>query len=140
MPAHEVIRIGKVAALQVDRFDRAGTRNAWHCISAASALRLLPNADPDDPKRSYVALRSKLREPKDAEELFKRVVLNAAVGNNDDHPWNTSLRQLGLRTWELSPLYDVQPFFVRSHIPSFRMAILKNRRQDGNARQSRGSG
>lgn len=125
VPKHQVIRIGEVYALQVERFDRDPEGRAFHCVSAATALNIPPLTDPEDPRRNYVALRSALREPADALELFRRVVLNGAVGNNDDHPWNTSLMQTGLRTWRLTPLYDVQPFYARRGVPAFRMAILK---------------
>jgi serine/threonine-protein kinase HipA len=125
VPRHHVVSLGDVYALQVERFDRSAQGQAFHCVSAATALNIPPMTDPEDPRRNYVMLRSKLREPQDALELFKRVVLNAAVGNNDDHPWNTSLMQTGLRTWRLTPLYDVQPFHARQGTPAFRMAILK---------------
>jgi serine/threonine-protein kinase HipA len=44
----------------------------------------------------------------DCAELFKRMVFNAAVTNNDDHPRNHALlrRQKG---WRLSPAYDLVP-------------------------------
>lgn len=125
VPKHQVVRVGEVYALQVERFDRDAQGHAFHCVSAATALNIPPLTDPEDSRRNYVQLRSLLREPADALELFKRVVLNAAVGNNDDHPWNTSLMQMGLRTWRLTPLYDVQPFHARKGMPAFRMAILK---------------
>jgi serine/threonine-protein kinase HipA len=125
VPKHEVVRVGEVYALQVERFDRDAGGHAFHCVSAATALNIPPMTDPEDPRRNYVKLRSLLREPGDALELFKRVVLNAAVGNNDDHPWNTSLMQTGLRTWRLTPVYDLQPFHARNGAPAFRMAILK---------------
>lgn len=125
VPMHRVDVLNAVPALCIERFDRETGLSgpAHHCVSAATALGLMPGSDVDDLGRSYVRLRSKLRQPGDALELFRRIVLNAAVGNTDDHPWNTSLRQVGLRTWELSPLYDVMPFFNRSGVPVFRMAI-----------------
>jgi len=126
VPKHVVVRVGDVYALQVERFDRDVRGQAFHCVSAATALDMAPLTDPEDPRRNYVQLRSLLREPEDALELFKRVVLNGMVGNYDDHPWNTSLMQTGLRTWRLTPLYDVQPFHARHATPAFRMAILKS--------------
>ncbi len=126
VPAHAVVPTNDVPALRIARFDRDPDGQVWHCVSAATALRLTPPNDPDDPMRSYVALRSMLRHPGDALELFRRIVLNAAVGNTDDHPWNTSLRQMGLRDWRLSPLYDVLPYFHREGTPVFRMAIRRN--------------
>ena len=125
VPEHQVECINDAPALRIARFDRGpGEKGAvHHCISAATALGIVPGTDVEDPRRNYVRLRSKLKRPGDALELYRRIVLNGAVGNTDDHPWNSSLRQLGLSDWELSPLYDVMPFFSRQGTPVFRMAI-----------------
>ena len=130
VPPHEVDWFNDVPALSIERFDRGrGLQGpVLHCVSAATALDLVPGSDVEDPKRSYVRLRSKLKRPEDARELFFRIVLNAVVGNTDDHPWNTSLRQTGLGDWELSPLYDVMPFFERRGVPAFRMDLARQRR------------
>ncbi len=127
VPDHHVVELNGLPALCISRFDRGrgASGPAYHCVSAATALGLHPAVDVDDPRRSYVSLRSRLREPADALELFRRIVFNAVIGNTDDHPWNTSLRQIGLARWELAPLYDVLPFFHRSGVPVFRMAILR---------------
>ncbi|MGA1289535.1 MAG: type II toxin-antitoxin system HipA family toxin [Rubrivivax sp.] len=129
VPAHEVLWFNDVPALSIARFDRGqGLRGpVHHCVSAATALDLSPVSDVDDPRRSYVRLRSKLKRPADPLELYSRIVLNAVVGNTDDHPWNTSLRQLGLGDWELAPLYDVLPFVERAGVPAFRMDITMKR-------------
>ncbi|MDB6160659.1 MAG: hypothetical protein JWO04_4365 [Gammaproteobacteria bacterium] len=53
------------------------------------------------------------RPQHDCAELFRRMVFNAAVTNNDDHPRNHAL----LRHpdgWRLSPVYDVVPVPVVS--------------------------
>ncbi|RZL40592.1 MAG: type II toxin-antitoxin system HipA family toxin [Rubrivivax sp.] len=124
VPEHEVMWFNDAPALRIARFDREGLEGAvWHCVSAATALDILPSTDTEDPKRNYVRLRSKLKRAEDAKELFARIILNAVVGNTDDHPWNTSLRQLGLGEWELSPLYDVLPFYSRAGVPAFRMDL-----------------
>lgn len=129
VPPHQVEWLNDVPALSIERFDRgAGISGpVYHCVSAATALGLVPGTDIEDPKRSYVQLRSKLKKSSDATELYARIVLNAVVGNTDDHPWNTSLRQVGLGDWELSPLYDVMPFFARKGVPVFRMDITRQR-------------
>lgn len=129
VPPHRVEWFNDVPALSIERFDRGAGRSGpvYHCVSAATALDLVPGSDVEDPKRSYVQLRSKLKRPSDAAELFSRIVLNAVVGNTDDHPWNTSLRQVGLGDWELSPLYDVMPFFARRGVPALRMDIARQR-------------
>ncbi len=127
VPAHHVDLINDVPALSIERFDRGFGKSglAYHCVSAATALELIPGADRDDRRRSYVQLRSKLKQAGDALELYRRIVLNAAVGNSDDHPWNTSLRQTGLGSWEISPLYDVMPFFA--HRPPTVMSMALRR-------------
>ena len=129
VPHHRVQWFNDVPALSIERFDRGVgiSGSVYHCISAATALDLTPGSDVEDPKRSYVRLRSKLKRYSDATELYARIVLNAVVGNTDDHPWNTSLRQVSLGDWELSPLYDVMPFFSRRGIPTFRLDIAKQR-------------
>ncbi len=127
VPRHHVQPFNDVPALCIERFDRGPglVGPVYHCVSAATALDLAPGTDVGDPRRSYVSLRSRLKLPGDAQELFRRIVLNAVVGNTDDHPWNTSLRQVGQGNWALSPLYDVLPFFHRNGCPVFRMAITR---------------
>ncbi|MBV8036694.1 HipA domain-containing protein [Roseateles sp.] len=128
VPFHQVMWFNDVPALAIERFDRQGEdKQLWHCVSAATALDLVPGADVEDPKQNYVRLRSKLKRVEDSRELFERIVLNGAVGNTDDHPWNTSLRQLGPGDWELSPLYDVLPFSERQGVPAFSMDLTKKR-------------
>src|SRR3989454_353585 len=41
-------------------------------------------------------------------ELFRRIVFNAAVTNNDDHPRNHAVRRTA-RGWRLTPAYDLVP-------------------------------
>lgn len=134
VPGHDVVLVNDLPALRIERFDRGHGSNgfAYHCVSAATALGLVPGTDVDDPRRSYVRLRSKLKRPGDALELYRRIVFNGVVGNTDDHPWNSSLRQLGPSDWELSPLYDVMPFIARDGTPAFRMAITNKGARLGN--------
>jgi serine/threonine-protein kinase HipA len=44
----------------------------------------------------------------DCAELFRRMVFNAAVTNNDDHPRNHALLRRP-KGWRLSPAYDLVP-------------------------------
>lgn len=106
VPSHQVEWFNDVPALSIERFDRsAGVSGpVYHCVSAATALDLVPGSDVENAKRSHVQLRSKLKRSSYAVELYARIVLNAVVGNTDAHLWNTSLRQVGLGDWGLSPL------------------------------------
>jgi serine/threonine-protein kinase HipA len=132
VPTHSVRRLGRPGTgpigLQVQRFDRdSATGSPIHAVSAATALGLEPASDAEDPRRSYPLLRSRLREPGDARELFDRIVLNAIVHNSDDHPWNHSLLQTGRGRWVLSPLYDVLPFHAANHPMVSRMDLIDRR-------------
>ena len=49
---------------------------------------------------------------KDKEELFKRMVFNILVYNNDDHYRNHGFLYVGSQKWQLAPLYDVVPATV----------------------------
>jgi serine/threonine-protein kinase HipA len=67
----------------------------------------------DRERRSCPLLADNLRrwsdKPEaDCTELFRRMVFNAALTNNDDHPRNHALlhRQKG---WRPSPAYDLEP-------------------------------
>ena len=62
---------------------------------------------------SYLLLADQLRRwsekpGADRTELFRRIVFNAAVTNNDDHPRNHAVRRTK-RGWRLGPAYDLVP-------------------------------
>ena len=62
---------------------------------------------------SYPLLADELRRwsvtsKDDRRELFLRMVFNALVTNNDDHPRNHALLQT-MGGWRLSPAYDILP-------------------------------
>lgn len=101
--------------LLVRRFDRSGTDVSHHLISANSLL-LEGHVSEAALKKwySYGALAEYLRRysrrAKDAEELYKRMVFNALIGNTDDHGRNHALIwHLKGGGWQLSPAYDVLP-------------------------------
>ena len=101
--------------LLVKRFDREHTREGYHRARMLSALTLLRTRDShqDRDRWSYLLLVEELRRicshPKAAaQELFKRMVFNALISNNDDHPRNHAVIAPG-DAWELSPAYDLTP-------------------------------
>jgi len=101
--------------LMVERFDREYTDGGYLRFGLASGLTLLDCDDShlDRERWSYPLLADQLRrwsEKPDADrvELYRRIVFNAAVTNNDDHPRNHAV----LRTahgWRLTPAYDLVP-------------------------------
>ena len=101
--------------LMLQRFDREHTEGGYLRFGLVSGLTVLDCGDShlDRDRWSYPLLADNLRrwsdKPEaDCAELFRRMVFNAAVTNNDDHPRNHALlrRQKG---WRLSPAYDLVP-------------------------------
>lgn len=111
--------VGTSDVLMLQRFDRehadSGTATGYLRFGLVSGLTVLDCGDShlDRERWSYPLLADNLRrwsdKPEaDCVELFRRMVFNAAVTNNDDHPRNHALlhRQKG---WRLSPAYDLVP-------------------------------
>ena len=89
----------------------------------ASGLTMLDCGDRymDRERWSYPLMADNLRrwsdKPEaDCAELFRRMVFNAAVTNNDDHPRKHGLLRR-LKGWRLSPAYDLVPAAVVSLEP-----------------------
>lgn len=111
---HHSISGGR-SVVRVLRFDRHGHRRVM-CVSAASLLQVeYPPAGPADSEgASYPRLAEELRRigapPEDWRELFGRMVFNAVVGNDDDHPRNHAVMYDGEEErWRLAPAFDVVP-------------------------------
>jgi serine/threonine-protein kinase HipA len=109
--------IGKAEALLLLRFDREWMpdANAYARHGLVSGLTVLDAEDgyTGRDRWSYLLLADEIRRwsvkpVADRLELFRRMVFNAMVTNNDDHPRNHAM----LRTpggWRLSPAYDIVP-------------------------------
>ncbi len=107
--------VGESDVLMLQRFDRGHTDKGYLRFGLVSGLTVLDCGDShlDRERWSYPLMADNLRrwsdKPEaDCAELFRRMVFNAAVTNNDDHPRNHALlrRQKG---WRLSPAYDLVP-------------------------------
>ncbi len=107
--------VGDSDVLMLQRFDRDYTDKGFLRFGLVSGLTVLDCGDShlDRERWSYPLLADNLRrwsdKPQaDCAELFRRMVFNAAVTNNDDHPRNHALlcRPKG---WRLSPAYDLVP-------------------------------
>ena len=107
--------VGSSDVLMMQRFDRERAENGYLRFGLVSCLTVLDCGDSllDRDRWSYPLLADNLRrwsvKPEaDCVELFRRMVFNAAVTNNDDHPRNHALlhRRKG---WRLSPAYDLVP-------------------------------
>ncbi len=101
-----------ISVLRSLRFDRHADRRTM-TLSAASLLQTeYPGGG--NVRWSYPLLASTLKHiglpDEDLRELFARMVFNAVVGNDDDHPRNHAVRYLHEeRRWRLTPAFDVVP-------------------------------
>lgn len=108
-------RIGSLDVLLLERFDRQWAQSGYHRFGMVSGLTVLDSGDShlDRDRWSYPLLADALRRwverpEADCAELFRRMVFNAAVTNDDDHPRNHALIRTP-RGWRLSPAYDLVP-------------------------------
>lgn len=109
--------IGKADALMLLRFDREWNPDA-QAYARHGLVSGLTALDADDSatgreRWSYRLLADELRRwsvkpDEDRRELFRRMVFNAMVTNNDDHPRNHALLHTPAG-WRLSPAYDIVP-------------------------------
>ena len=107
--------IGGRDVLMVERFDREHVESGYLRFGLVSGLTLLDCDETylDRERWSYPLLTDELRRwsekpDEDRVELFRRIVFNAAVTNNDDHPRNHAVRRTA-RGWRLTPAYDLVP-------------------------------
>ena len=107
--------VGDRDVLMLQRFDRERTDRGYLRFGVVSGLTVLDCGDSylDRERWSYLLLADNLRrwshKPEaDCGELFRRMVFNAAVTNNDDHPRNHALLR-HKKDWRLSPAYDLVP-------------------------------
>lgn len=103
------------SVVRVLRFDRQGERRRM-AVSGASLLQTeYPGATVAEASRwSYPRLAEELRRigapDEDRRELFGRMIFNAVIGNDDDHPRNHAvIYRAEEQGWRLSPAFDVVP-------------------------------
>ncbi len=95
------------------RFDRVHTKQGWQRYHYMSGLTVLGLNEYDNAKGSYPELADNLRRlsvdfKTDAEELFRRMIFNILISNDDDHLRNHAFLY-SQNGWRLSPAYDLVP-------------------------------
>lgn len=115
VPETRIERVGDESVLLLRRFDRERVEGGYLRHRMASGLTMLDADDTgtDLSSWSYLLLADELRRwssrpDGDREELFRRMVFNAAISNNDDHPRNHAVVAAS-RGWRLAPAYDLTP-------------------------------
>ncbi|NMF96168.1 HipA domain-containing protein [Aromatoleum toluolicum] len=161
VPPVHTLMLGNRRVMLIRRFDRywaapgavldpgaellatgPGEGRVEHRMGFVSGLTLVACDETESRTKSYADLAEAVRRychpgviRQDNEELFKRMVYNIFVSNDDDHLRNHGfVRDPRLPGWRLSPLYDVLPRPSRAserflHLdigPRGRLATLDN--------------
>lgn len=104
-------KIPKGHALLLRRFDREGFIGNERCIHYLSASALL-NVPYESSGGSYIELAQVLRrisvDPKrDLDQLYRRMVFNLIIDNNDDHVKNHGVLHAEKGKYRLAPAFDL---------------------------------
>jgi serine/threonine-protein kinase HipA len=107
--------LGDETVLLLKRYDREKSVDGYLRHRVLSGLTIL-DADEqvtDRSRWSYLLLADEIqrrseRPGEDKLELFRRMVFNALISNNDDHPRNHALVARG-EPWRLAPAFDLTP-------------------------------
>jgi len=99
--------------LLVERFDRIRTETGMKRRFMISGLTALQLHETESLLASYLDLAGFIRRyakdaGKDNSQLFRRMLFNILIGNNDDHARNHAFFWDGAR-YELTPAYDICP-------------------------------
>jgi serine/threonine-protein kinase HipA len=113
VPALDFRRVLERDIYLIKRFDRTPNDSGLQRRPFASGLTLLGAHESEVSRYTYADLAAALRQHgvevrRDLHELFRRMVFNILVTNDDDHLRNHGFLFDG-RGWRLSPLYDVVP-------------------------------
>jgi serine/threonine-protein kinase HipA len=133
---------GEKTVVLIERFDRRAAAAGFERVHFVSGLTMLGVHSTETSRATYADLArviERLGVPgtvgRDRVELFRRLVFNILVSNDDDHLRNHGfLLDAGTGRWRLSPLYDVVPrpqvaherYLVLGVGPRGRAATLDN--------------
>ena len=93
----------------IKRFDRIGNKRI-HMISAAALLEVDFRAPSLDYNELIKLTRVLTKNDDDVLEMFRRMVFNVLIDNQDDHTKNFSfIYDDANKTYRLSPAYDITP-------------------------------
>jgi serine/threonine-protein kinase HipA len=128
VPRARVIKSMGRDVLLIERFDRLPGGQRRHVVSGLTMLGL--DALLGARYGSYPEMLEVLREiggtPQQiGRRLFERVVLNVAIGNNDDHARNHAAFWDG-QSLELTPAFDLTPLVRSTDTSAQAMAIGRN--------------
>ncbi len=111
VPTRRLVRIGDANCLLVRRFDREGGLVRGRRLAYLSGMSVTGTSDGEQGDYAVLgeameSLTSKVSAQ--LESLFQRVLFSIAIHNVDDHLRNCGFLRIN-GSWELSPLFDVNP-------------------------------
>ena len=123
VPETRLEELSGQAVYLIERFDRQGNKRLPFMSAHALADLDLEELE----KGSYVDIATRMRKfvkniDRDLHELYRRMVFNVFIGNQDDHLRNHGFI-LDDEGWHLSPLYDVLPIPARRSSSPFSLAL-----------------
>lgn len=126
VPPIDKTRVSNRDVFLIERFDRVQNNQTEYPIPFISGLTATGLHEQDYQEWSYLSLcdainRLSKNPTLDKIELFKRMVFNILVFNNDDHMRNHGFIYVGNQKWALSPLYDVVPSII--HAETYMLAM-----------------
>jgi serine/threonine-protein kinase HipA len=112
----------------IQRFDRICEKTVERPVPFISGLTATGLHEQDYQQWSYLSLYNAIKKfsrdlSEDTIELYKRMVFNILVFNNDDHMRNHGFLYSGAQKWSLSPLYDVVPGSINTETYMLSMNI-----------------
>ncbi len=115
IPEIDLIQVGRKDVFLIERFDREWNTkaNGYLRHHFVSGLTLLNLDEKDFGNWSYLDLADQMRRwirkpADDLRELYQRILFNAFISNQDDHPRNHGFLQ-HVKGFRLSPAYDLVP-------------------------------
>lgn len=107
-PTYELLHIAGRPVMLSRRFDRSA-HSRIPFLSALSMLGLRDGEHGSYPELVDALTEHGARASADAQELYRRMVLNVMISNVDDHLRNHGFLWAGKTGWTLSPVYDLNP-------------------------------
>ncbi len=128
VPAIDTAKVSGRDVFLIERFDRRVLHKKEHPIPFISGLTATGLHEQDYTQWSYLSLCNAINKLsyhplQDRLELFKRMIFNILVLNNDDHMRNHGFIYVGDQQWALSPLYDVVPGVINSQTYTLALNI-----------------
>lgn len=106
VPDSRLEQLGQRRALLVRRFDITPVGGRLHMLSLATLCREAGGIHCQSYDEPAAAIRKYSDDEQDLERFFRQMVLNAVIGNTDDHLKNFAMIR-DARGYRLSPAYDL---------------------------------